>query len=242
MCCYVSGMFICECSRFSRVAPVAYSYSVTYSCVVAAALLWWDEDSQSRNTPKWRSLMRIDKEPHYAMMLSAVLQQRCWNIMFFKLSHNTSLKASFVATVSTEHYRFVFGLSGGLLCAGLFSDWLLLSSTHSIITILLPWGYKYMTLSEIQCTVYYKQPHSYGLEKPVYNNDITNKKDSRVSHSYLATSNNRMLVHRDWAMQIPGYATEMKAESTVSGDWKMKLEHQSLLALEAISITVRNIR
>ena len=44
-------------------------------------------------------------------------------------------------------------------------------------------------------------------------------------------------------MQIPGYATEGKAESTVSGDRKMKVERQSPLALGAIySVTVRNIR
>ena len=33
MCCYVSGMFICECCCFSMVALVAYNYSVTYTVV-----------------------------------------------------------------------------------------------------------------------------------------------------------------------------------------------------------------
>ena len=64
---------------------------------------------------------------------------------------------------------------------------------------------------------------------------------SRVSPPYLATSDNQMLVHIDWAMQVP-YAMERKADSTVSGDWKMKLKRQPPLALGAISITVRKIR
>ena len=82
-----------------------------------------DDDSQSGNGPKWWSLMRIDG---YAVMLSAVFQQRCWQIMFLKASyvHETSLKASFVATVSTERYRFDFRLFWpvGACPRGLFSD------------------------------------------------------------------------------------------------------------------------
>ena len=43
-------------------------------------------------------------------MLSAVYQQRCWKIVFLKASsvHETSLKASFVPTASTQHYQFGF--------------------------------------------------------------------------------------------------------------------------------------
>ena len=97
------------------------------------------DDSQSGNGPEWRSLMRIDG---YAVKLSAVFQQiekqRCWQIVFLKASyvHETSLKASFVATVSTERYRFDFRLfcPVGACPRGLFSDWLSLSSTHSVLS------------------------------------------------------------------------------------------------------------
>ena len=63
----------------------------------------------------------------------------------------------------------------------------------------------------------------------------------RENYQYTETSNNRTLVHGHLAMQILSYATKRKAESTVSGDWKMELEHQSPLVLGAISVTVQNI-
>ena len=68
------------------------------------------DDSQSRNRPEWRSLMRIDGYARDCFTNSAVEK-----IVFLKAFevHKISLKASFVATVSTECYRFdfyVFGL------------------------------------------------------------------------------------------------------------------------------------
>ena len=64
-----------------------------------------------------QNLIRIDGEPRYAVMFSAVYQHRCWKIVFLKASevHETSLKASFLATVSTERYFCLFGLVGAFL-------------------------------------------------------------------------------------------------------------------------------
>ena len=84
---------------------------------------------QSGNGSKWRSLMRIDGEPLYAVMLSAVFQQ-CWKNMCFSRHPKPTKQASIgssVATVSTECVTsliFVPLGSLGLLRTDLFSDWL----------------------------------------------------------------------------------------------------------------------
>ena len=64
------------------------------------------------------------------MMVSAVFQQS-------QVNFPTVLLKDYVSQ-STEHYRFDFRLFGllGLLCAGMFSNWLSQSSTHSVMTML----------------------------------------------------------------------------------------------------------
>ena len=61
---------------------------VTISSVVAVTLktLRWDDKGQSGNRSEQKSLMRIHEEPCYAVMLSAVFQQRCRKIVFLKAS------------------------------------------------------------------------------------------------------------------------------------------------------------
>ena len=85
MCCYVSGVFICEGSCFSTVAievKPAYSYSVTcsnhqfcHNCnyyKFETVQHCGEDNNQFENGPEWRSLVRIYGEPRHAVMLSAV--------------------------------------------------------------------------------------------------------------------------------------------------------------------------
>ena len=54
-----------------------FSNNVAANITRNCSTLRWDNDSQSTNTPEWRSLMRIDGEPHHVVMLSAVFQKCC---------------------------------------------------------------------------------------------------------------------------------------------------------------------
>ena len=69
--------------------------------------LRWDNDSQSTNTPEWRSLMRMDGEPHHGVMLSTVFQKCCWKFVFLKASYK-SIKQPSKHFSHHEHYWFGF--------------------------------------------------------------------------------------------------------------------------------------
>ena len=163
MYCYVSAIFIGECSCFLMVAryvrlivygctnslTIAYSYSVTWSNNHAVLLqlqilqLWSCNGTTTASRemgPSGEALWKLTENHPMPWCFLLLFQQCCWKCLFLKGSqvHETSFNASFVATVSTERYRFDFSLFGlvGLLCAGMFPNRLSLSSTHFIIAML----------------------------------------------------------------------------------------------------------
>ena len=98
--------------------------------------------SQSGNGPSrepewaWQGLMTIDEEPRYAVMLSAVVPTALLKNFAPQgiLSLRNKSQSYFIATLSTEHYRFDFRLFGFVrtFLHDLFLDWQSLSPTYSV--------------------------------------------------------------------------------------------------------------
>ena len=115
MYCYVSGMIICEGSCFSTVAievKLAYSYSVTcsnhqfccnWNCYEFETIQHCGGTTTAslKTGPSGEALWELMKN----WCFLPFSQQRCWKLCFSR-PPKSCLKASFVATLSTECYRF----------------------------------------------------------------------------------------------------------------------------------------